>query len=74
MAGGTNAQVVVRLFAALAPEHKDNLRVHWYVGKDMSQPIPASQKKRNCHIKLMVVDGHIGIQGNVRPRVSSAEV
>jgi hypothetical protein len=33
-------------------------------GKDMLRPINASKKQRNCHIKLMVVDEEVGIQGN----------
>ena len=32
--------------------------------KDQIRPIHNKFKKRSCHIKLMVVDGHIGIQGN----------
>lgn len=33
-------------------------------GKDMKEPINASEQKRNCHVKLMIVDGAVGMQGN----------
>ncbi|KAI6016248.1 hypothetical protein EDC04DRAFT_2749684 [Pisolithus marmoratus] len=33
-------------------------------GKDQNKPINASAKKRNCHIKLMVIDDGVGIVGS----------
>ena len=30
----------------------------------MCRPINASKKKRNCQVKIMIVDEHVGIQGN----------
>lgn len=32
--------------------------------KDWDVPINASHKLRNCHVKVMLVDGHLAIQGN----------
>ena len=44
--------------------HAQNLHVYAYVAKDQIRPIHNKHKQRSCHIKLMVVDGHVGIQGN----------
>lgn len=62
--GGTNKMVVQSMYGRLAPEHKQYLRWYWYTGKDQKRPLNAKDKSRNCHVKLMIVDGHIGIQGN----------
>lgn len=35
-----------------------------YVGKDQDHPIHHNFKVRSCHIKLLIVDGHIGVQGS----------
>lgn len=40
------------------------MKVYWYTAKDMRAPIHAKTKQRTSHIKLMVVDGHIGIHGS----------
>jgi phosphatidylserine/phosphatidylglycerophosphate/cardiolipin synthase-like enzyme len=34
------------------------------VAKDQTRPIVKTAGKRACHIKLMIVDEHIGIMGN----------
>lgn len=48
--GGTNEQVVHRMYNVLRAEGKHkNLRVYWYTAKDQSRPIGATLKKRNCH-------------------------
>lgn len=52
------------MFKELEPEHKPKFKVYWYTGKDMCRPINASKKQRNCHVKIMIVDDYIGIQGN----------
>jgi len=62
--GGTNEQVIVKMYKALDEEHKKNLQVYWYTGKDQTRPINASSKKRNCHVKIMTIDDSVGIQGN----------
>ncbi|KAJ5316621.1 hypothetical protein PENANT_c019G08007 [Penicillium antarcticum] len=62
---GTNEMIANRLYSALeSDEEKGRLRVHYYVGKDQTMPIHNSFKKRSCHIKLMIVDGRVAIQGN----------
>ncbi|GAA6034084.1 hypothetical protein JCM8097_000685 [Rhodosporidiobolus ruineniae] len=63
--GGTNEQVVFRLFAALRPIKKeDNLHVYWYTGKDQIRPLNAIHKSRNCHIKFLAVDNQCAVVGN----------
>ncbi|PPQ94500.1 hypothetical protein CVT25_014154, partial [Psilocybe cyanescens] len=62
--GGTNEVVVAKMYKELEPEHKKLLKVFWYTAKDMCRPVNASKKQRNCHIKLMIVDDHVGIMGN----------
>ncbi|EJD48647.1 hypothetical protein AURDEDRAFT_136013 [Auricularia subglabra TFB-10046 SS5] len=63
--GGTNEEVVTRLYKALNPIGKGaNLKVFWYVGKDQCVPLNAAVKKRNCHIKFMAIDDEVGIAGN----------
>ncbi|KAJ5776625.1 uncharacterized protein N7511_001636 [Penicillium nucicola] len=62
---GTNEMIANRLYNALeSDEQKSRLRVFYYVGKDQTMPIHNSFKKRSCHIKLMIVDGRVAIQGN----------
>ncbi|KAI0200028.1 phospholipase D/nuclease [Astrocystis sublimbata] len=62
--GGHNEKVVNQLYTKLSPAGKQHLKWYWYVAKDQSRPIPALQKKRSCHIKLMIVDEELGIIGN----------
>ncbi|GAO17234.1 uncharacterized protein UV8b_05499 [Ustilaginoidea virens] len=63
--GGTNDQVARRLLARLPdPEHRARLRIHNYVGKDQDHPIHHSFKSRSCHIKLLIADGAVGVQGS----------
>ncbi|KAJ5773903.1 hypothetical protein N7457_008799 [Penicillium paradoxum] len=62
---GTNEMIANRLYNSLeTDEEKSRLRVYYYVGKDQTRPIHNSFKKRSCHIKLMIVDEQIAIQGN----------
>jgi phosphatidylserine/phosphatidylglycerophosphate/cardiolipin synthase-like enzyme len=61
---GTNEMIANRLYTSLqTDEEKSRLRVCYYVGKDQTRPIHNSFKKRSCHIKLMIVDEQIAIQG-----------
>ncbi|CAP80819.1 Pc12g11920 [Penicillium rubens Wisconsin 54-1255] len=61
---GTNEMIANRLYKSLKTDkEKSRLRVYYYVGKDQTRPIHNSFKKRSCHIKLMIVDEQIGIQG-----------
>lgn len=62
--GGTNEEVVRRMYAELKEEEKERLKYHWYTGKDQIKPINAHLQQRNCHVKLMIVDDTVGIAGN----------
>ncbi|KAE8149782.1 hypothetical protein BDV25DRAFT_155747 [Aspergillus avenaceus] len=61
---GTNEMISHRLYGALESEERSRLRIYNYVGKDQTRPIHNRFKMRSCHIKLMIVDGKVGIQGN----------
>ncbi|KAJ5540873.1 hypothetical protein N7494_005949 [Penicillium frequentans] len=62
---GTNEMIANKLYNSLkTAEEKSRFRVHYYVGKDQIQPIHNSFKKRSCHIKLMIIDEQVAIQGN----------
>ncbi|KAI0289144.1 hypothetical protein BC826DRAFT_914911 [Russula brevipes] len=50
--GGTNEEVVHRMYTALNAEGNGaerHLDVFWYTGKDQTRPLNAAMKKRNCH-------------------------
>ncbi|KAI0416883.1 hypothetical protein F5X98DRAFT_364108 [Xylaria grammica] len=64
MQGGHNDKVAHQLYTTLSFAGRQRLQWYWYVAKDQKRPIPASQKKRSCHIKLMIVDERVGIIGN----------
>ena len=62
--GGTNEQVMQRMFKELEACGKDdNLRYHWYTAKDQNAPIRFDTGQRNCHVKFMQVDRQVGIMG-----------
>ncbi|KAM0231425.1 hypothetical protein ACHAPO_008535 [Fusarium lateritium] len=64
--GGTNDQISQTLVASL-PEgssERELLHIYNYVGKDQDHPIHQCFKSRSCHIKLLIVDGSVGIQGS----------
>lgn len=62
--GGTNEDVSEKMYHELEEDQRHLLQVYWYTGKDMDRPINAKEQKRNCHVKLMIVDECVGIQGN----------
>ena len=63
--GGTNEMFATKLTAALtSPAERELLHICYYVAKDQNKPIHHSFARRSCHIKLLIVDGHIGIQGS----------
>lgn len=64
MQGGTNEMISHQMYSALSASEKKHLHICWYTGKDMIRPINAKYKRRSCHIKLMIVDAHVGIIGN----------
>ncbi|KAF2200692.1 IQ calmodulin-binding motif protein [Delitschia confertaspora ATCC 74209] len=62
--GGTNEMVANKLYQQLKGEERKRLHVGYYVAKDQTRPIHNKFKKRSCHIKIMIVDHHLGIQGS----------
>jgi phosphatidylserine/phosphatidylglycerophosphate/cardiolipin synthase-like enzyme len=64
MQGGHNEMVAHKLYASLSEQGKQRLHYFWYVGKDQTRPIVQESKKRSCHIKLMIVDERVAIQGS----------
>ncbi|KAH8114265.1 hypothetical protein DFH11DRAFT_1596856 [Phellopilus nigrolimitatus] len=63
--GGTNEQVVHTMYTTLNKEGKqDNLKVFWYTAKDQNEPMSATKKARNCHVKFMSIDDRVSILGN----------
>lgn len=62
--GGTNEMFATKLIKTLSPQQRSLLTICYYVGKDQDHPIHNSFKQRSCHVKLLIADGHIGIQGS----------
>ena len=63
--GGTNEEVVDRLYKILRKDKKEHfLKVYWYTGKDQVRPLNAVKKQRNCHIKFAAYDDEVMIIGN----------
>jgi phosphatidylserine/phosphatidylglycerophosphate/cardiolipin synthase-like enzyme len=62
--GGTNDQAAQALVKDISPTEHQLLHIHYYVGKDQDHPIHQSFKQRSCHIKLLIADDHVGIQGS----------
>lgn len=64
--GGTNDQVSMALVNSLPQDgpERELLHIYNYVGKDQDHPIHQSFHSRSCHIKLLIVDGSVGIQGS----------
>ncbi|UKZ79188.1 hypothetical protein TrVFT333_006938 [Trichoderma virens FT-333] len=64
--GGTNEQAARNLLSLLpkdGPERK-LLHIYDYVGKDQDHPIHQTFRTRCCHVKLLIADGIVGIQGS----------
>ncbi|KAG4025551.1 hypothetical protein MFRU_055g00240 [Monilinia fructicola] len=64
MQGGTNEMIAHKMYTSLSASGKERLHYFFYIGKDQTTPLVAKKKLRDCHIKVMIVDEHIGIQGN----------
>ena len=65
--GGTNEKVVTSLYRHLRQEGKGNekfLEVFWYTGKDMTRPLNAVRKQRNCHVKFAAFDEQVCVAGS----------
>ncbi|KAK0636479.1 hypothetical protein B0T17DRAFT_605208 [Bombardia bombarda] len=61
---GHNEMIGHNLYTSLSPAARQRLHYFWYVAKDQTLPILQARKRRSCHIKLMIVDEHVGIMGN----------
>ncbi|GFF12319.1 phospholipase D Active site motif protein [Aspergillus terreus] len=62
---GTNEMIANRMYRSLdTDEERSRLRIFNYVGKDQTRPIHNRFKRRSCHIKLMIIDEMVAIQGN----------
>ncbi|KAM3069423.1 hypothetical protein ACMFMF_008640 [Clarireedia jacksonii] len=64
MQGGTNEMIAHKMYTTLSAAGKSHLHYFFYIGKDQTMPLVAKKKLRDCHVKVMIVDEHIGIQGN----------
>ena len=62
--GGTNEQFAAKLTSSLSPTELEHLTIGYYVGKDQSTPLHHSQRSRSCHIKLLIADDCVGMQGS----------
>ena len=62
--GGTNEMFAGNLVESLEGAERERLHIAYYVGKDQDHPIHHNFKARSCHVKLLIADGHIGIQGS----------
>ncbi|KAF9344014.1 hypothetical protein BGX26_004918 [Mortierella sp. AD094] len=62
--GGTNDQAAQALVKSITAEERQRLHICYYVGKDQDHPIHQSFKQKSCHIKFLIVDEHVGIQGS----------
>ena len=62
--GGTNEMFASDLVNTLNPDQRSRLQIGYYVGKDQAYPLHHNSKARSCHIKLLIADDHIGIQGS----------
>ncbi|KAF2162387.1 hypothetical protein M409DRAFT_69265 [Zasmidium cellare ATCC 36951] len=62
--GGTNEMNANHLYSQLDEDEKKLLNVFFYVAADQDHPIHNSFKQRSCHIKLMIVDESVAIQGS----------
>lgn len=68
---GTNEMIANRLYKSLrTDEERSRLRIFNYIGKDQTKPIHNCFKRRSCHIKHMIIDESVAIQGTHVPRLS----
>ncbi|PNY26772.1 Uncharacterized protein TCAP_03292 [Tolypocladium capitatum] len=64
--GGTNDQAAQALITSLPPNgpELELLHIYSYIGKDQDRPIHHYFHSRSCHIKLLIVDRVVGVQGS----------
>ncbi|KAI9715716.1 MAG: hypothetical protein M1828_000731 [Chrysothrix sp. TS-e1954] len=71
---GTNEMFANSLYSALRTDATgdqaaqdaavERLTIHYYVAADQVRPIHNKFKQRSCHIKLLIADSHLAIQGS----------
>lgn len=67
MQGGTNEMIASKLLSELekhGEEARSRLKVHYYVAKDQILPIHNQFKQRSCHVKLLIADESVAVQGS----------
>ncbi|KAF2812027.1 uncharacterized protein BDZ99DRAFT_507495 [Mytilinidion resinicola] len=62
--GGINEAFAAKLYKELSLQERTLLHVHWYTAKDQSKPIHHQFSQRACHVKLLIADSRVGIQGS----------
>lgn len=62
--GGTNEMAANTLYSQLSDTEKGLLNIFFYTAADQDHPIHNSFKKRSCHIKLLIVDEQVAVQGS----------
>jgi hypothetical protein len=62
--GGTNEMAANQLYSQLSEHEKPFLKVFFYVAADQDHPIHNAFKQRSCHIKLLIADDSVAVQGS----------
>ncbi|KAK5111977.1 hypothetical protein LTR62_004511 [Meristemomyces frigidus] len=62
--GGTNEMAAGSLYHQLSAAEKELLKIYFYVAADQNYPIHNSLKTRSCHIKLLIADDAVAVQGS----------
>jgi len=62
--GGTNEMAANSMLTQLDEKEKALLNVYFYTAADQDHPIHNSFKQRSCHIKLLIVDEQVTVQGS----------
>lgn len=63
--GGTNEMAAGSLLKSLTtPEERARLHIFFYVAADQDHPIHNKFKQRSCHVKLLIADESVAVQGS----------
>jgi phosphatidylserine/phosphatidylglycerophosphate/cardiolipin synthase-like enzyme len=62
--GGTNEMTANNLYSQLSEQERTLLKIYFYVAADQDHPIHNSFRQRSCHIKLLIADESVAIQGS----------
>lgn len=61
---GTNEMAANTIYTGLSDSEKALLNIYYYTAADQDHPISNLYKKRSCHIKLLIVDEEVAVQGS----------